>query len=144
VATFPQISYGAGPTVFTLTRGPKDFKCWWAPVVHDNAATSGAARERVVESMPIMISFDMPAHVLGDDAETWASFVAFALPGGQFQFYPCADLADYYNCVLESQTWEPARAGVRRYTASYVLRILLDGQAPADPVVVLRRLHGLT
>lgn len=143
-ANFPKVVWGTGPTTLVFQRGPMNFMPYWAPVVHDNVSTSGVVRERVVESMPILISFELPAIRLGDDAEAWASFEAFALAGSSFQFYPNQGLADYYNCVSEDTEWKPKRNAVGQYTVPMTFRMLMDAQAAPDPVTVLRRFNGLT
>jgi hypothetical protein len=111
--------------------------------VHDSLSTSGLVRERVVEAMDILIEFDMPHMILAGDIEAWASFMAWALPGNSFQLYPNYGVfSDYYNCVLEDSSWKPVRNAPRKHGAKVTVRILNDSQAPASPVVVLRRFYG--
>jgi hypothetical protein len=142
----PQIIYnpGTGNVTLTFKRGPLNFKPYWDGRVHDNLATSGAARERVVENLDILISFEVPHMVLTDDLSAWASFEAWALAGGQFQFYPCSTLTDYYDCVAEDSKWTPARNAPAKYGAPVVFRILQDSQCPSGPDIVLRRFYGIT
>jgi hypothetical protein len=120
-----------------------NFRPYWDGRVHDNLATSGAARERVVEALDVLISFEMPHLVVDDDMAAWALFEAFALAGGTFKFYPSDGLGDYYNCVAEDAKWEPARNAPKKYGVVVVVRILADGQAPSGPDVVLRRFYGI-
>jgi hypothetical protein len=127
----------------TLVRGPVEFQCYYEGRVHDNLATSGAARERVVEKLDLMIEFKMPHMTVAGDIEAWASFQTFALAGGAFKFYPDDSLADYYNCVAEDTGWNPQRNAPRKYGAAGKFRILADAQEPADPSVVLRRFYGI-
>ena len=144
-----QIVYnpGSGNATITFKRGPVNFKPYWDGRVHDNLSTSGKVRERVVENLDILISFEMPNLVLFDDLAAWAGFEAFGLAGGTFQFYPCGvnpTLTDNYNCVLEDAKFAPARNAPAKYGASVVIRILQDAQAPATPEIVLRRFYGVT
>jgi hypothetical protein len=134
----------ATPITLTIKRGPLNFTPYFEGRVHDNLGTSGAARERVTEHLDILIEWQMPHMVIGDDIEAWASFEAWALVGGGFQFYPSTALGDYYNCVAEDSGWKPQRNGPAKYGATVRIRILNDAQAPADPSVVLRRFYGLT
>jgi hypothetical protein len=127
----------------TFKRGPLNFRPYFDGRVHDNLASSGAARERVTEHLDILISFDTPHLVVADDLTAWGSFMAFALPGGQFKLYPCDALPDYYNCVLEDNQWGPTVNGPGKYGATVVVRVLADGQAPSGPDVVLRRFYGM-
>lgn len=128
----------------TFVRGPVNFKPYWDARVHDNLSTSGAARERVVENLDILIGFETPHLIIDGDMAGWGLFVAWGLAGGAFKFYPSDALTDYYNCVLEDSKWEPVRNAPKKYAAAVVVRVLQDGQTPAGPDVVLRRFYGLT
>lgn len=134
---------GGEETTLTFARGPVDFTPFVQGRVNDNLSTSGAVRERVTAAVDILISWQMPHMVLAGDIEQWGAFMAFALPGGQFRFYPCDSLTDYYNCVLEDQGWRPKRNAPRKYGSTVVVRVLNDSQTPADPSVVLRRFYGI-
>jgi hypothetical protein len=195
----------------------------WAGRMHDNLATSGAARERVVEALDILIEFIAGHMIEGSDLVNWAAFMAWALPGNAFRFYPIAAAdtvltlsqvassgghsvytyssytgpdprvgmtvtitgfgtagnnvtavltavsggasgtvtvatttqgneihagsgaaAEYYNCVLEDQAWEPTWNAPYKYGTTVIIRVLNDASAPATPEVILRRYYGLT
>jgi hypothetical protein len=139
-----KVVYGSGPTTLTFKRGPVNFRPYFDGRVHDNLSTSGAARERVVEHLDLLISFDTPHLVIDDDMAAWGTFMVFALAGGGFKFYPSDGLGDYYNCVLEDPKWEPERNAPKKYGATVTVRVLQDSQAPASPDVILRRFYGLT
>ena len=136
-----KITYNS--VTLTISRGPINFTPYWSARVHDNLSTSGAVRERVVEHLDILIEMDLPHMIIADDIEAWALFEAWALAGNPFCFFPCTSLSDYYNCVLEDITWKAVRNAPRKYGLKIVVRILNDGQAPASPVIVLRRFHGI-
>jgi len=145
-ANFPQLIYnpGSGNVTIVFTRGPQNFKPYFNGRVHDNLSTSGKVRERVVENLDILIGFEMQHQVADDDMATWGPFLAFALAGNSFKFYPNQGLTDYYNCVLEDANWEPKWNAPKKYASAYTFRVLQDSQAPSDPGVVLRRLYGVT
>ena len=128
----------------TFVRGPVNFKPYFDGRLHDNLATGGAVRERVVENLDILIGFETPHLIIDGDMAAWGAFESFALLGGGFKFYPCDALSDYYNCVLEDSKWEPVRNAPKKYAAAVVLRVLQDAQAPSGPDVILRRFYGLT
>ncbi len=144
----PKIVYNTGvggDVTLTFTRGPQDFLPEWAPLIHDNVASSGAARERVVENRAICIGFTMPGlTTAGGDLAAWMTFMAWAIGGGTFQFYPNAALTDYYNCVEEAAVWQPTWVAPGVYSAPFRFRVLMDSQAPADPGTILRRFMGVT
>ena len=128
----------------TFVRGPVNFKPYWDARVNNNVSTSGAARERVVENLDILISFETPHLVIDGDMAAWAAFEAWGLAGGGFKFYPSDWLPDYYNCELEDTKWELARNAPKKYAAAVLVRVLQDSQAPSGPDVILRRFYGLT
>jgi hypothetical protein len=140
----PKVVYSTGPAVtLSFLRGPVGFHCYYHAVRNDNVATSGL-KESVTERLEMLIEFQMPALAISGDYPAWAAFMKFALPGNQFQFFPNASLADYYNCTAEDQDWDPQRVGPGRYSAACKWRIVPDAQAPADPSVVLQRFYGIT
>ena len=141
--SLPKIVYGSSVTL-QCARGPVGFECFYQARVHDNLSTSGKVRERVMENADMLIAFDMPNMLVSDDYPTWATFMATALTGASFKFYPNAALSDYYNCVDESNgEWKAARNGPGKYAASFLFRILQDAQAPSDPGVVMKRFYGV-
>jgi len=146
MAVLPKLVYnpGSGSVTLAFVNGPQAFAPYFNGRVHDNLSTSGKVRERVVENLDILIAFDM-GHVVADvDMPGWAAFLAFALAGGEFQFYPNAALADNYNCVLEDTGWNPKINAPKKYAQSIVFRVLQDSSAPSDPGVILRRFYGVT
>lgn len=135
---------GGGTTSFLWKRGPVRFNPSWTARCHDNLATSGKVRERVMEAAAdILISLEMPHLVIADDAEGWAVFLAWAIPGGQFKLYPDANIDWYVNCVMESEGVEMARNAPKKYGIRIAFRVLQDSQFPASPVAILRRLYGI-
>lgn len=144
--SLPKIIYDAGAGAVTLqfVRGPAGVDAGWAPVVHDNVSSDASARERVVENKAILISFTMPALIVSDDLTAWMAFFNWAIGGGAFKFYPNAAMTgDWYNCVDEMGTWSARRRAPGVYSADFKFRVLMDGQAPANPGVVLQRLMGV-
>jgi hypothetical protein len=160
----PKIVYGSGPTVLLFVGGvgdnnwdycwPRDFTCYAQPVSHSNVASSGAVVETIVESLPLMVSFTMPALRIGNDNGTpggelaaWAAFMqSWALLGNTFDFYPCIAINEHYHCVIEEQAkqkgFHPTRVAPGLYSESFVFRILVDSLTPTAPDVVIRRFYG--
>lgn len=140
----PKIVYdpGTGAVELEFLRGPQRFQCGYSTRAHDNLATSGI-RERVLEGNDILISFNMPHLGIGDDLPEWAAFMKWALGGGQFDFYPDADLPDYYHLISDDDGFAPMRTAPGRYGAGFRFRVVPDEQAPADPSVVMERFYGV-
>ena len=143
--SLPKITYDAGAGLVTLTfkRGPLNFGAEWvADRVHDNVSSSGAVRERVVEALDIVISFEMPALLVGDDLPAWRAFMGWAAMGGGFKFYPSAAGVDYYNCVEDTGTWSFKRVARGVMSSTFKFRVLNDAQAPADPGSVMEKFYA--
>ena len=144
----PKVVYNTGvggDVTLAFVSGPVDFLPEWAPVVHDNLASSGVARERVVENRGMLLPFAMPALRVSDGTLAgWMTFLGWAIGGGVFKFWPNAALGDWYNCVEETGAWQPKRVAPGVYTAAFCFRVLMDAQAPPDPGTILRRFMGVT
>jgi hypothetical protein len=141
----PKIVYtpaGSSAVVLQFVNGPQNFTCYTEGRLHDNLATGGQARERVVENLDLMIEFTMPAMDLAA-VNAWDLFMQFALAGGQFDFYPNSDINEQYHCVAEGKKFQPKRVGLQRYSESFRFRVLPDALAPAGPSQVLARFHGV-
>lgn len=143
----PKIIYdaGAGDVTLLFKRGPQGFQCTTQTRANDNLATSGL-RERVLEGHDLLISFVMPALVVGDDLGDWSAFMRWALGGGNFKLYldAGADPGDYYTCTCEQKVFESQWQGPARYAASFDFRIVPDAQAPADDGAVMERFYGVS
>ena len=140
----PKIVYdaGAGNVTLQFVRGPQRFQCGYQTRAHDNLATSGI-RERVLEGNDILIAFGMVHMRVEGDLPEWSAFMKWALGGGQFDFYPDADLPDYYHCVSDDEGFAPQWTAPGQYGAEFRLRVVPDGQAPADPSEVIQRFYGV-
>ncbi len=141
---FPKITYdaGAGTVTLNFALGPQNFSPIMRVRAHDNLATSGAVRERVVEATDILLPFGMAHLLVGTTVATWAAFLAWGLSGGEFKFYPDGAQGTYYNCVLEEQEIAFARNAPKKYGTTVTLRVLLDGSAPTDIAAVLTKFYG--
>jgi hypothetical protein len=140
----PKLVYNAGAGAVTLQfqRGPKDFRCELSAKVHDNVATSGL-RERVHERADMLVSFAMPSLVVGDDYDQWAAFAAWALRGGQFDFYPNASIDYHFHCIADDDGFSPVRVAVKRYSATFAWRVVPDAAMPTSVAVVMESFYGL-
>jgi hypothetical protein len=144
---FPKISYvpvvGEAAVTLLFERGPSAFQCKAAATVHDNVSTSGV-RERVIERIPLLISFTMPAMRVDDDLADWGAFAVWALQGGEFDFYPNQSLATvYWTCISLDEEWAPARVAAGVYSAAFAWQIVDDELAPGSPGEALERFYGI-
>jgi hypothetical protein len=142
----PKVVYnaGSGNVVLQFVRGPQDFLCYLKARVHDNVATSGI-KERVVEAQDSMIKFGMGCIRVSDDLVAWSAFMAYALMGGTFDFYPNSAINEHYHCVSDDEEFAIARTAPGQYSATLQWRIVPDTQAPAGgPAQVMKRFYGIS
>jgi hypothetical protein len=131
------------PIAVPAIRGAQDFLAADVLRGNDNLSTSGAVRERVGD-LDVMVSFTLPGLLVAVDYDAWATFAAWALAGGTFTLAPNYALSEkIYNCVLEDQSFELQRLGMKRYTAKFKMRILNDGSRPANASEVMKSFWGL-
>ncbi len=107
---YPKIVYnpGTGATTLQFLRGPRKVPAYFqAATRHDNVASSGV-RESVFERVDSFLELEMEYVALGPDVSAWASFFAYALQGGSFQYYPDASQTSFANYWLEDTTWNAA------------------------------------
>lgn len=153
----PQISYGSAPTVLSFLRGPLNFNAEDSARRHDNVSTSGL-RESVFEAIDIMISFTMPALLMGTsgaaDYTAWKNFYAWAVQGGEFAFTPNTSVtvagapwsgAPYsFNCLLEDTSFKPKKIGMGRFSLDCKFRVALgDAYAPANSGQIMEAFWGI-
>jgi len=142
----PKVVYypTGGPVTLQFKRGPVNFAVKQVARGNTNLATSGAAQERVLEAMDLLITFEMPHLVIDDDMAGWDAFLQQALAGATFNFFPNSSLTDWYNCVDESGTWDVAHNAPKKYASGFQWRVLNDAYRPSGPGVILRRFYGVT
>lgn len=124
---FPQITYNAGAGVQTLQfqRPPRQVPAYdYAAVRHDNLASSGV-RESILERIDQFIEFEMEWVGTGTDVSNWNAFMAYALTGGQFSYYPDASQAAFTNYWLEGTDWIAGYKVPGQYTFKLKFRLVV-------------------
>lgn len=113
---FPKITYndGAAQTLpFYLPPIGKPF-AWRDAVRHDSVSSGGVkqtAVERVDEFLEINMAFVEPT----DDIAAWHAFMTWAILGGEFEYFPDADVDVSDTYTLEDTTWKAERAAARQW-----------------------------
>ena len=116
--SYPQIVYPFGNSTATLTflRPATKVPAYSQKAVrHDNVASSGV-RESILERVDNFLDFDMEWVGLGADVTAWAQFMAYALQGGEFQYYPDASQVGFTNYWLEDTDWDAAYRSPGQFT----------------------------
>lgn len=115
---YPQIIYpsGAGTATLGFQRPPTKVPAYSSRAVrHDNIAASGV-RESVLERIENFLDLDMEYVSIGSDVQAWAAFMAYALQGGAFAYYPDSSQAAFTNYWLEDTNWTAAYKAAGLYT----------------------------
>ena len=115
---YPKIVYdpGTGPATLSFLRPPRLVPAYeYVATRHDNVATSGV-RESITERVDQFLEFEMEYVALGSDVAAWASFMAYALRGGPFSYYPDSSLSAFTNYWLEDADWKAEYKHAGQYT----------------------------
>src|SRR5271169_846061 len=120
----PQIIYVAAGGTITLqfTHPPSGLPAYYMDAVrHDNIASSGV-RESIIERIDNFLEVNMRTVLSGSDVQNWSFFMASALQGNPFSYYPDSTLAAFTNYTLEDTTWDAAWRTPGVYTFKMKLR----------------------
>ncbi len=113
---FPKIIYGSAGSVLQFQRPPRKIPAYIMDAVrHDNVASSGV-REAILERIDNFLEFEMEWVAIGTDVANWQAFIAYALQGGQFSYYPDASQSNFTNYWLEDHSWDAAYKTPGQYT----------------------------
>lgn len=118
--SYPKITYTppAGGTTQTLMfQRPPRFVAAFNRVAtrHDNLSTAGV-KEVVVERVDDFLELTMEYVSLGSSVAAWAAFMAEALQGAQFNYFPDAALGDVTSYTLEDTDFVAEYKAVGEYT----------------------------
>ena len=114
----PSIVYpvSGGTATLNFLRPPRRVPAYsQAAVRHDNVASSGV-RESVVERVDNYLDVDLEWVGTGPDVQAWAQFMAYALQGGAFAYYPDSSQSAFTNYWLEDTNWTAAYKAAGQYT----------------------------
>jgi len=84
-------------------------------VRHDNLASSGV-RESVNERIDSFLDLEMEWVGIGSDVSAWQAFMAYALQGGSFQYYPDSSQSAFTSYWLEDTNWTAAYRSPGQYS----------------------------
>jgi len=90
----PKITWPAGTTTNTLLfiLPPTNVASFdYVASRHDNVSSAGV-RESIHERIDQFYEFTMGWQTVGTDIDAWATFMAYALQGATFDYYPDATL----------------------------------------------------
>lgn len=119
---YPKIVYGLPPTALTFQRPPRRVPAYAMEAVrHDNVASSGV-RESILERIDNFLEFEMEWVGMGADVQAWQGFMAWALAGNQFSYYPDASQPAFTDYWLEDTNWSAAYKSPGQYTFKLKLR----------------------
>ncbi len=91
---------------------------------HDNTSSFGI-RESIFERAETFTNIEMDTVLSGTDIANWQTFLAFALQGSQFNFYPDAALAAKTAYTLEGTDFDAAWKAPGLYTFKVTFRAVI-------------------
>jgi hypothetical protein len=113
---FPKIIYGSPSATLQFQRPARKVPAYWMDAVrHDNIASSGV-REAILERIDNFIELEMEYVGIGADVIAWQAFMAWALAGNTFSYYPDASLAGFTSYWLEDTNWNAGYKHPGQYT----------------------------
>jgi hypothetical protein len=115
---FPKIIYdpGSGAVTLQFLRPNRRVSAGNLEALrHDNIASSGV-KEAVHERTDEFLEFEMEWVGIGADEAAWRAFMDFALQGGEFDYYPDADLGSSAAYTLEDHAYNSAWKTPGQYT----------------------------
>jgi hypothetical protein len=114
--SFPKIMYGSAPSTLTFLRPPRKVPAYVMDAVrHDNVASSGV-REAILERIDNFLDLELEWVGIGSDVQAWQAFMAWALAGNQFSYYPDASQSSFTNYWLEDTNWNAVYKAPGQYT----------------------------
>lgn len=90
-------------------------------VRHDNIAGSGV-RETITERIDQFLTLEMEWVLSGSDVSAWSAFMAYALSGGQFNYYPDGAQSAFTSYWLEDTHSSAQFKSPGKYTLSMKFR----------------------
>lgn len=123
--TVPKIVYPAGAAThnFTFVYPPRHPGDPYMATRHDNVASSGAV-EIVYERTDIFLVVYMENVKEGTDLDNWKAFMADALTGILFSYYPDSTNSAHLDCVLAETEFRPKRKSLAMYEFTTTFRVL--------------------
>lgn len=90
------------PSVLQFKRPNRFLPRYLKEAVRHDTIASGGAKQSILERLDQFLEFDMPWIAEGADAGAWEAFLDHALAGGEFDYYPDADLPALTRYTLEN------------------------------------------
>jgi hypothetical protein len=127
---YPKITWNdginpPGTVLFQLPPTSKPFKSLTATRtdVYSTAGVKQSVWLRTDRLMPILMNYVQ----VGDDIAAFDAFMEWALEGGQFNWFPDADIDNSFLYTLEDTTWKPEFAILQYYKFTLNFRKVVLG-----------------
>lgn len=128
--SLPKIVYpSGGGTTLQFVFPPRSQTQYYQTTRHDNLSSAGV-KEAIFERTDTFQKFTMEyvrGNILsgpGEDIQNWAGFMAYALQGGSFDYYPdpINSPSVIHTCTLEQTDWTPEFKQLGMFTFNCVFR----------------------
>lgn len=115
----------AGSTLF-FARPPRKVAAYnQNPIRHDTLALAGV-RQTIFIRRDDFLEFEMEWVAIGADITSWSAFMAYALQGGPFDYYPDATINSFTTYLHEKGPWKAAYKVVGQYTFGMKFRVYVS------------------
>lgn len=121
----PKFSYGVGPTTFVPTYpaldkpGPQDGTADQLTVQRVDSITMSGKKQVFYIRTDAFRTLKFATSPF-TDFTGWSGFMAYAIQGGTFSYFPDSTLGTFTNYTLEDTDWKPSLA-IKNYAASFTL-----------------------
>jgi hypothetical protein len=122
--TFPKIVYQGVTLLFSYPPVMKAQTNKRSALRHDSVTLSGLRQSlwfRTDQFFEMQLDFVPQA-----DIEDWATFIEYALQGGDFAYYPDRTQADFVSFLLEDTDWDPKFAFRNMDKFTLTLRLFVE------------------
>lgn len=96
-------------------------------VERQDSITSSGVKQAIYERTDKFMSIQMD-FIPQADLPNWVAFADFALAGGEFNFYPDADLSEHALFSLEDLSWQPKYSFRRTDKTTLKFRLVVEDE----------------
>jgi len=114
---FPKIVYGSGPSTLQFMRPARKVPYAWQTSQRTDTISTAGVKQSILKRIDNFIEFEM--EWIGNnaaEAAAWATFMAYALTGQAFYFYPDASQGANTQYTLEETDFNLAWKAPGQYS----------------------------
>lgn len=123
----PKIVYpSGGGSTLNFDRPPTDVAAYeYEDYRHDNYSSAGV-KESIHQRIDQFYEFTLEWESSGANIDAWATFMAYALQGGTFDYYPDGTSGTHFLYELMDTKWKAARHSLGMYSFKFKMRLAVS------------------